>query len=176
MQSNTVSSNGSEVASDLVDSRLVNAEAIPKHGIVNRRSGIEHRWSDLLQSRILAVETGKRQSRARTDVDLKMHKASREDEDVALIERGDEEAIGGGDESHVQRAFHDEEDLGGAGMRVRDVDAADGEVEAREPRAERVEPRERLHEHLRRSLPVAVVRVAGDVQAVVDEVVHGDRG
>lgn len=105
-----------------------------------------------------------------------MYKVLREDEDVVFIECGDEEVIGGGDEFYVQCVFYDEEDFGGVGMCVWDVDVVDGEVEVCEFCVECVEFWECLYEYLCCFLLVVVVCVVGDVQVVVDEVVYGDCG
>lgn len=159
-------SSGLEVGSDTGHSVFIDAEGVSEDIIIDGGSGVEQTRNDLLQSRILAVKPSEGQSGARTDIDLEVDEAAGEDEDVALVERGDEEGSVRGDETHVERALHHQEHLGGARVRVRHVDAAHSEVQTREPRAQSVEPRQRVHEHLRRSLPVAIVGVAWNVQPV----------
>ena len=100
-----------------------------------------------------------------------MHEAAREDEDLAAADGAGVEPVGGGDEADVKGALEHEDDLGGARVRVRRVDAPRREVDPRHGHALGVEPREPLHVRHRHRRPRRVARVAGDREQAGEEVV-----
>ena len=78
-----------------------------------------------------------------------------------------------GEEADVHLALDDGEHLGGARVRVRRVEAARGDVEARHGDAQRVEPRQRAHVHQCHLGAERVGGVAGVLEAREGEVGRG---
>jgi hypothetical protein len=95
-----------------------------------------------------------------------------EDEDVTLTDDLGEELVGGGDEADLERALQDEDDLGGARMRVRRVLAARGIVDARDGDTQGVHAGELLHVGRRHHGARRVVGVARVPQPREEEVVR----
>lgn len=62
-----------------------------------------------------------------------------ENEDLPLLNRFGVEDVGGGDETHIELSLEHEDDLGGAWVGVRRVEAAGRVVDTREGNAEGVE-------------------------------------
>ena len=78
-----------------------------------------------------------------------MHEAAREDEQLALLDGGGEQRVVGAVGAHepdVQLALHHQQELGRAGVGVRGVEAALGEVDACSAEALGVEAGELRHE------------------------------
>jgi hypothetical protein len=143
-------------------------EDVGGHG----RHGAEERHGDGLRALELAVEGGDDGGGAVPPVLLEVDEAAREDEDVALGDGLGEERVGGGDEADLERAVEDEDDLGGARVRVRRVLAARRVVDARHGDAQRVHARELLHVGRRHHGARRVVGVARVPQPVEEEVVR----
>jgi|UniRef100_A0A804QJZ1 hypothetical protein len=165
---------GCEVCLDVLDLPAADPECLGEDVGGHGRRGPEERHGDGLRALELAVEGGDDGGGAVPPVLLEVDEAAGEDEDVP---RGDglaEEPVGGGEEADLERALEDEDDLGGARVRVRRVLAARRVVDARHGDAQRVHPRELVHVGRRHRGARRVVGVARAPQPVEEEVVRRD--
>ena len=130
---------------DVSDGVRADAEALLQHLVVDGRHAVEQRRRHLLDTRVLAAQGRERQRRAFAHVELEVHQALGEHEQLALFDGGGEQRVVGAvaaHEAHVQLALGHEQQLRGARVRVRGVDAALVEVDARSRDPERVQSRE----------------------------------
>ena len=154
----------SEALADPLDGGVVDPERRLQHLVLDRRHGLEQRRRHGLRVRVLAVERRKRNGGPVAHVELEVHQAAREHEQLALLDGGGEQRVGGAvgaHEAHVQLALEHQEELRRARVRVRGVEPALGEVDARGAQPLRVEPGELPHEGGRDGGLVGVVGVAG---------------
>jgi len=165
---------GREVCLDVLHLPVADLEGLGEDVGGHGRRGAEERHGDLLRALELAVEAGDDGGGAVPPVLLEVDEAAREDEDVPHGDRLGEELVGGGDEADLERALEDEDDLGGARVRVRRVLAARSVVDARDGDAQRVDARELLHVGRRHQGARRVAGVAGLPQPVEEEVVRRD--
>jgi hypothetical protein len=136
------SSSSLEAGLDTVHHRGADPEGLGEHVGGHIGGGPEEGAGDELRPGELAVEGRDGGGGHVAGVALEVHEAAREHEELARGDGLGEENVGGGDEAHVEGAGEDEDDLGGARVRVRRVDPAGGEVGAGERDALGVEPRD----------------------------------
>ena len=152
-----------QVLADHLDGGVVDPERCLQHLVLDRRHGLEQRRRHGLRVRVLAVERRERDGGPVAHVELEVHQAAREHEQLARLDGGGEQRVGGAvgaHEAHVQLALEHEEELRRARVGVRGVEAAHREVDARGAQALRVEAGELAHKGGRDGSLVGVVGVA----------------
>jgi hypothetical protein len=154
----------------MLDALLIEAERLLQHHVAHGRARPEQRAPHLLHPRVLAAQPRQGHGRALAHVELKVDESLGEHEHVARVQRRRKQLVGRAHEPHVQLALQHRQDLGGARVGVRHVDAALGEVEAGQGDAEGVEARELRGEDGRDGVGGGVVSIPGLVEAVEHEV------
>jgi hypothetical protein len=163
---------GCESALDGVHLRVADLEGLSQDVGRHRWRGAKERHGDGLSSLKLAIEGGDDCGGAIAPVLLEVHVSPGKDEDVPLRDGLAEELVGSSDESNLECALEDEDDLSGARVRVRRVLATRGEVDARDGDAQRVHARETLHVGRRHHRPRRVVGVSGVPETREEEVIR----
>lgn len=130
-----------ELRFEILDDALVDLERLGEHIVGDARLRPEHGVGHRDDPRILAAEGGNGHCRRLPRVELEVHESHRKHEHVAPVQGLEEELVVrvGRHESDEEGTLDDCEDLGGARVGVRRVEAAGGVVDARQGDAERVQ-------------------------------------
>ena len=151
----------------------VHAEGLLDDGA--RDVGLEDLVGGEQQARVLRVQRVERDGGLVAHVELEVQQRAREQDHVALLQRGGVQHVVVAHEARVDGALEHEQRLGRARVRVQRHHAADGEVQAAVREALRVEARE-LHgrgDDGRGARGRLVHVAAGLAEAPVDEVIGG---
>jgi hypothetical protein len=138
-------SEASELRHDVVDLVLAREERLGEHLHGHGRLSGEHGEGGRDDAGRLAVEHGDEYGVAGAGVELEVLQAAGHDEELVLPDHLGEEAVGPRGEADQDLALQHHDELGGARVRVRRVEPAGGQVDARDGDAQRVEARERGH-------------------------------
>jgi hypothetical protein len=160
------------LGSDPLHSLIVDAESLLKDLVVDRGRGREQGCRNRLPASVLAVESGEAKRRAPPHVELEVHQAAREHEQLAGLQGSGPKDVVGVHEPHVQLPLRQEQKLRGSRVGVGRVDASLGEVHPHRRDAQSVEAWELDHGGRGHHRLVLVVGVAGRLQTTEDEVLR----